>query len=425
MSQVVMSDAYMNGGEARPHLPEKRHVVVIEPTSTNPSRTNPVQGGSKIQFLNLPTGASAVGSYISVKESYIKMTVRARTATGKDATLNKLGALGLFDHVKVLSSAYIVEDSQHHSRLASLLRDVDENDRNRAGVKETLEGTSGDEEGALLKETAGDLSVEKTMCIPLVGQWWNSHQMTPVHAITDLAYELTLNSDLNCVNQSGNASTQGEPVGIDIVDFKLHLCYVEVSPESKNMLTQKTGLSWSAPTWETIRDNLSAVAQETLKIPSAKSSTKSLIVEFQNADANNAKGEKQDFHARVNPAVASYQFNVNGELYPRQEIVGNEESLMQGMRTFHNDHGYNNKLTPFGTGAADGKTVANDKYFIAMSLESHNKSNSSYSGRSTLAQNPMVTIKSSAAAFTASNVFYHVQYDQKYSIENGIVRISY
>ena len=245
--------------------------------------------------------------------------------------------------------------------------------------------------------------------------------MCPCHAITDLAYRLTLAKDLNClVNTDSDI-----PVTLDVTGFTLHLCYVEVSPESRNMLSNRVGMNWTSPAWETIRDNLSGVAQETLKIPSAKSSVKTLAVTFQSATADNVSTANADPGARTDPKIGEYQYNVNGELYPRNPVEGKTQMLKELMRSFHEDQDYNTRLTNYGVVATANVDPTAEHFAVCVSTESHGKSQSSYSGVSTLTQNPMLTIKCASGNFTPTNVFYHVQFDQSYRIENGVVRVSY
>ena len=418
---VAISSAYQLNSQ-KPNLPEKRHLVQVSPTSANPSSANPLHGGATIEFLNLPTSSAAVGSYISTKESYIKVSCRATVTTDtKTASLPKTGFLGCIEQVRVTSSGYVVEQSEHHNILSSFLRDMTEGDRNRTGVRNRLEGTADKDKGFKFTAGTGATTAEATFCIPLVGQFWNSCEMLPCHAITDLAYRLTLASDLNClVNSDSDA-----PVTLDVTEFTLNLCYVEVSPESRQMLTGRTGMDWSAPAWEVIRDNLTAVAQETLKIPSAKSSMKTLAVTFQHANADNADTANADPSARTDPGIAEYQWNVNGELYNRNPVVGKSQQLMELMRSFHEDRGYNTQIDNYGVVSGANTDPSAEQYAISVSLESHGKSQSSYSGASTLTQNPMVTIKSSGGNFTACNVHYCCQFDQSYRIENGVIRVSY
>lgn len=419
---VAISSAYQLNSQ-KPNLPEKRHLVQVSPTSANPSSATPLHGGATIEFLNLPTSASAVGSYISTKESYIKVSCRATVTTDtKTASLPKTGFMGCIEQVRVTSSGYVVEQSEHHNILSSFLRDMTEGDRNRTGVRNRLEGTLTKDTGFQFTAGTAKETAEATFCIPLVGQFWNSCEMLPCHAISDLAYRLTLASDANClVNSNGDV-----PVTLDVTGFTLNLCYVEVSPESRQMLTGRTGMDWSAPAWEVIRDNLTGVAQETLKIPSAKSSMKTLAVTFQHADADNKTTAKTDPSARSDPGVDEYQWNVNGELYPRNPVEGKTQQLMELMRSFHEDRGYNTQIDNYGaTSGTKNTDPSAEQYAIAVSLESHGKSQSSYSGVSTLTQNPMVTIKDKNGNFTPANVHYCCQFDQSYRIENGVIRVSY
>ena len=99
--------------------------------------------------------------------------------------------------------------------------------------------------------------------------------------------------------------------------------------------------------------------------------------------------------------------------------------LKELFRSFHLDNDYNTQIDKYGVKTAVNTNPADEQFAICVSLESHGKSQSSYSGESTLTQNPMVTIKCSSGTFHVCNVYYHCQFDCAYRIENGVIRVSY
>ena len=141
---VAISSHYHNE-MARPTIAERRHLVKILPTSTVPTQGNPVPAGSVIEFLNLPSSTAAAGSFISVKESYMELTVRCiNAANNTPAALPRQGAASLFERIQVHSSGMVVEDSLHHNQLISLLSDMTNMDQFKAGVPALLEGLGSD-----------------------------------------------------------------------------------------------------------------------------------------------------------------------------------------------------------------------------------------------------------------------------------------
>ena len=82
---VAVNHAYQNA-DAKPAIPTKEHEIIVEPTSHSPSETNPLVGGNRIEFLNLPTSSSANGSFISVAQSYIKITLKCNVQAGDGKT---------------------------------------------------------------------------------------------------------------------------------------------------------------------------------------------------------------------------------------------------------------------------------------------------------------------------------------------------
>ena len=55
----------------------------------------------------------------------------------------------------------------------------------------------------------------------------------------------------------------------------------------------------------------------------------------------------------------------------------------------------------------------------------NSSSSKTFSGVSTLAANPLILTTFTGGASAASNVFYFVEYDCKYSISNGVITVSY
>ena len=192
---VAVSSAYRHP-QAKPGMPEKTHLVQIDPTSQSPTAANPVAAGSVIEFLNMPTGSAAPGSYVDVSQSYMMVTVRILTAAAAQAgALTKVGVRGLFDRIQVNSSGYPVEDTQHHPQLLALLEDVRDKPEDRQGYRSMtlgLDPANRYKGGTFAARVGQQHTGSATFCIPLLGHFWNSTSRVPIHAITDLAYRLTL-----------------------------------------------------------------------------------------------------------------------------------------------------------------------------------------------------------------------------------------
>eukprot|EP00937_MAST-01D_sp_MAST-1D-sp2_P004425 g4425.t1 len=340
------------------------------------------------------------------------VTVRILTAGNNQAgAFTKVGVRGLFDRIQVNSSGYPVEDTQHHPQLLALLEDVRDKPEDRQGYRSMALGLDPANRSRGGTITASDVATPHTQavtfCIPLLGMFWNSTKMIPVHAITDLAYRLTLADGPNGVVTLA-AQADGSVTGFQVEGMKLMACYVEVSPQSRSMLISKTGTSWSSPIWTVLRDNLDGgVAVATSKIPDAKSSVKTLCTSFRHGhvtDPNNHNGALVDSTSRLHPNIRDFQHSVNGIL----------------------THGNSSTITAASWAAQAPSGTYSDTYFISQGFEGHGKSNSQFTGVSTLAMNPMVKVNFNAAVPAGGyDVFHYAHADARYSIENGVVRISY
>ena len=171
-------------------------------------------------------------------------------------------------------------------------------------------------------------------------------------------------------------------------------------------------MSWSSPAWEVVKDTLdTGPTAATFKVPSAKSSMKTLVTTFRsqaitaNATRNNILN---DATSRVHPNVATFQHSVNGILTPENPVVGKEEAAAEMKKAFHDTHGNSGTINA-ATWAAHAVTGNyRDTYMIAQGFEGYSKSNSSFTGVSTLAMNPMVKVTFNAAVPNQLDVFHYV-----------------
>lgn len=428
---TVVNQAYQNA-DAKPAIPQKEHQLIIEPTSHSPSDGSPVTSGSRIEWLNIPTSSSANGSFISVAQSFIKIKVKMTVATGANKTgrFTSIGVHGLIDRVQVNSSSYPVEDTQHYNMLYKMLQDMNTGEDKYAGTTKILEGIEDGHRGVIFNKSADDdIETEtKTFIVPLVGQFWNSVSgYMPVHNVTDLSYRLTLVP----ASQGGvSVSADADYKDFHITECNLHLTYVEMSPQSRDMIASKVGNSWSGSSYEMLRDTLPNQANFTHKIPSAKSSCKSISISYHDPTRLSGNQANEDCTARYDPNIQRVQFSVNSVLYPANPVEGREQQLAQTLNAFHILHSHNNKITAFGKASPSKTRDPNeDQYLISQSLEAHGMSNKAFSGVSTLAQNPMCLINANPAKnngnLLTSDVFYYVNYDTRYEIQNGVIRVSY
>ena len=438
---VAISDHYQHP-QAKPGMPEKRHLVEILPTSQSPTAANPVAAGSQIQWLNLPTAGAAPGSYISTEESYMSITVRILTnANATPGAFTKVGVPGLFERIDVTSSGHVVESSQHHPQLLAVLGDIADGGDDRSGYRSLTHGyyDTANSAADTLDHSVRGMELDPTgpgtphtvpamFILPLQGHFFNSTKRLPVHAIQDLAYILTLaQGPAGVCTPFGGAD--GSVTGFQIEGIKLHLTYIEVSPQSRSMLTSRTGMSWSSPAWEVVKDTLDAgPTAATFKVPSAKSSMKTLVTTFRSQGVTDPATRDNvliDAVSRVHPGVATFQHSVNGILTPENPVAGKAEAAAEMKKAFHDTHG-NSKAINYLTWAANAPNGAyHDTYMIAQGFEGYSKSNSSFTGVSTLAMNPMVKVTFNAAVPNQLDVFHYVHYDLRYAIENSVVRASY
>jgi hypothetical protein len=415
-------------------LPVTEHMLILDPTS----RSVAIKAGEQTTF-DIPSSSGANGSFIDMNSSYISFRVGGLGATGgaDKARLGKAGVHGLIDVIDVESSGYTVEHTTDYAQLHSVLSDIQSTPESRHGYKAYTEGLAElalDTPAALVKGApltvaAAAAATDVKFTFPIPSQCLNSGSHLPVHAISQLRYRITWAKALaGVVSVTADADT----TGFRIEEPRLHLCYLEVSPASRSVITQKSGgLSWSLPMWEVHRANLSAgLGSTAFRIPSHKSSIKTLMCAFQDSASASSPASSskvdEDCLSRDFPNVENFQYRLNGSFYPQKEVecsYGGTDSAIELMRAFHKTKGDTGMITRTNYQLA-ANTKAVGKFVIATNVESNTgRSNSSFAGVSTLQEAPLLSIKFNATASKEETVFNYVQYDTNHSIVNGIWKV--
>jgi hypothetical protein len=256
----------------------------------------------------------------------------------------------------------------------------------------------------------------------------NSGNHLPIHAISQIRYRITWAKPTNGIV---SVVADADALEYRIEEPQLHLCYLEMSSASKSVITQKSGgLSWSLPLWEVHRANLSTgLGSTAFRIPSHKSSIKTLMCTFQDSDSGspeNSTKAGEDALSSDFPNVENYQYRLNGAFYPQKEVeckYGGTESAIELMRAFHKTKAESGMITRSNY-LLKGNKTALGKFAIAQNIESNTgRSNSSFAGVSTLQEAPLLNIKFDANSSTPQTVFNYVQYDTNQSIVNGIWKV--
>tara|TARA_R110000737_G_scaffold286233_2_gene292798 strand:- start:360 stop:1667 length:1308 start_codon:yes stop_codon:yes gene_type:complete len=418
-------------------LPVTEHMLILDPTS----RSTGIVGGEQTTF-DIPTASGANGSFIDMNSSYMSFRLGARgvadAGVGVKARLPKAGVHSLISVIDVESSGYTVEHTTDYAQLHSILSDVMETPESRVGYKAYTEGLAAAalstpanlNLGAGLVSSAGTAAAASDIrfTFPIPSQSLNSGSHLPIHAISQLRYRITWAKDKDGVV---SVAADDDALGFRIEDPKLHLCYLEMSSASKNVITQKSGgLSWSLPMWEVHRANLATgLGSSAFRIPAHKSSIKTLLCGFQDSAADNVANSSkrhEDCLSRANPNLENFQYRLNGQFYPQKEVecgYGGTEAAIELMRAFHKTKGHTGMITRANYLTLNNKQAAG-KFAIATNVESNTgRSNASFAGVSTLQEAPLLTVKFNGTASTAQTVFNYVQYDTNHSIVNGIWKV--
>jgi len=418
-------------------IPVKEHMLILDPQTKNVE----IKGGEQTTW-DIPTSSGANGSYIDMNSSYLELTVRATGVADKLTRLPVGGVNSLIQTVDVESSNFVVEHTDDWARLRQVLADINDDDEDRMGYKALTEGHAATREivqaaNKTLNAVRGPArqgvdfeaittgttkSPQIRFIIPVPSQQLNNGKHLPIWAISKLRYSLTWVKALNGIV----AVDGGTPTGFEIDQPRLHLCYLEMSNKSRDVINSKSGLSWSHPMWEVHKANVAATSlSQSFRYPSHKSSVKTLMATFHDPAADNKAGQDVDFMSRHMNKLGSYQYRINGEYYPQNEVktdLGGAASVVELARAFHKVKGKTGQIYNENYTVADS-TKAKGTFVLATNTETNTgRSNASFAGVNTLQEAPLLLCKFSEAPAAAEALLY-VQYDGANKIENGIWRV--
>jgi hypothetical protein len=160
-------------------------------------------------------------------------------------------------------------------------------------------------------------------------------------------------------------------------------------------------------------------------IPARFSSLTSLYATLRYTD--DASGTTQDANSisgRQNPLVTSYQFRVGSELVPSAPVRGNEQSILELMKTFNSVSNIMHKSCITKATYAGSDVKIGGTYMIGCELSSMpNKSDVLDSGINTISQNVHLEMVCTNTAAHVVNTF--AKYDAALVITDGVASIVY
>jgi len=403
-------------------LPIKERVLVLDPQT----KTTGIRPG-EVSSFDIPSAGGAAGSYIDWNSSFLEINY-STSGGGTKASAGRLplgGVNSLIQTVDIESSNFVVEHTDNWGRLRQTLADITDEEQDRTGFKAYVSGQGpGGRLGAVTTGgvNANVLGASVRYNIPVPSQQFSTGSHFPCHAVSKLRYSITwVAAKDGVVSATVDAEEVADAYQID--SPRLHLCYLEMSNKSKDIISSKAGLSWSHPLWETHRSNVvDTTASQSFRVPSHKSSVKTLLATFHDPDSSGKSGTNVDYNSRHPAGLESYQYRINGEYFPQNEVRTGTESCMEIMRAFHSVQGKTGVLSLANYPETNTNTALST-FVIGTNCESNvGRSNSSFAGISTLQESPLLLCKFGTAV--ASECLLYVQYDGANTIgKDGIWRV--
>lgn len=439
MSQLAINSQMVRTSN-RVQVPSRSHLVRIEPET----KSKLIQPNTMTTWT-IPTKASS-GQYVNTSNSYLEFNVTVTNPTDQDCRLDR-GAHSLIKEVIVESNSFQVEHTTSWNRLHSVLSDLQQDENATDATQAYLLGLDSADvrKGRTLAGCSGGASVTQRIIMKIPSQFMNlKGEMIPVHKIDNLVYKIIWAPSVEAIaaHHQGGTAAGSEP-SFAVNDPVLALDYIEVSSQTQSMIESRSGNSFSGAYWETHSETLNDnVASAHVKIPSAKSSMKTIINAWYDkdlrADKKTANGaHSKSYTARHNPALNEYHYNFNGTVVPELGIRNLQDSdasvtaAAESMRAMHYLLANNSvafkrgkyDVNPAGSTAADREDGSNT-FLIAVSPEATGKSGQTMSGTSTLANQPSLDLKFKPAIPEQCELESYVHFDVNFTIENGIVKLS-
>ena len=440
MSQLAINSQMVRTSN-KVQVPSRSHLVRIEPDS----RSKAITGGSQTTWT-IPTMAAS-GQYINPQNSYLEFNVTVTNQTDQEARLDR-GAHSLIKEVIVESNAFQVEHTANWNRLHAVLSDLQqsagETDSTQAYLLNLDEADV--RKGRKIPNAKDGVAQTQKIIMKLPSQFMNlKGEYLPAHKISNLVYKIVWATAVEAIRTHHEAGTDAsaEPV-IEINDPVLALDYVEVSSQTQAMIEARSGNSFSGAYWESHSTTLEGgVTSAHIKIPSSKSSMKTIITGFYDRDLREAKKTasrtfSRSFTARHNPAVDEYSYNFNGTVVPElgirnlQGTDGTVTVAAEVQRAMHYLLANNSVCfkranfaqNPAGTTSGQDREDGSNTFLLAVSPEANGKSSHTMSGTSTLSNQPALDLKFKPALPEQCEVEQYCHFDVNFTIENGIVKLS-
>jgi hypothetical protein len=417
----------------------RNYQAVIQP------QNGPANLGDTIIF-NIPTGGNLVMSgHDTVLKFGLSIKNGATAAADGTVKLNKGGAYGVFQRMRVFAGGVLISDIDNYGNLMDMLVTCQQSTDTVSGKFKILAGTD-NSVGASLGALAQDADpAPYYYCLPLMSIFSLSNNYVPLFALggTPLRVELQLVSSITQVARSLTAILP-PTVRELLTNIELVCNMMELSDSGMSIIKNAIGsgpLQWVTQDYRNYSQNIIVTNSDTtvsIPIPAKFNSLNSLFFSFR----GNAGGaltrmanESNKFH------LQEYFFRIGSKTLPLKPPNSVPEFLSELMRAFgsvsdvnHETNisfeAYNKNVSAAITSAVLPATeIYVGSFYVGIDLESYSNvpHDTIYSGMNTSSDDIFFVprFSNSNAANTSVRVDSYALYDQLILINNGQVSVNY
>ena len=417
----------------------RNYQAVIQPQNGNANL------GETLIF-NIPTGGNLVLSGVDCVLKFALSIKNGGTAAA-DGTikLNKGGAYGVFQRMRVFAGGILISDIDNYGNLMDMLVTCQQSTDTVSGKYKILAGTE-NSVGASLGALLGDAdSAQYFYCLPLMSIFSLTNNYVPLFALggTPLRVELQVVSSITQVARSLTAILP--PTARELLtNIELVCNMMELSDTGMNIIKNAIGsgpLQWVTQDYRNYSQNIIVTNSDTtvsIPIPAKFNSLNSLFFSFRGNPGGlltRMANESNKFH------LQEYFFRIGSRTLPIKPPNSVPEFLSELMRAFGSvsdvNHETNISFEAYNKNVSAAITSATlpateiyvGSFYVGIDLESYsNTSNDTiYSGMNTSSDDIFFVPRFGAAngANTSVRVDSYALYDQLILIQNGQVSVNY
>ena len=398
-------------------------------------------------IFNVPTSNNLV---LSGHDCVLKFTLTLKGgATAHNANtvkLNKCGAYGCFQRLRIFHSGALLSDIDNYANLMDMLIPIQQSSDGVACKYNILAGS--DSGGGASFNPSGTIAIgseatTQSYCIPFMSILSLTQNYVPLFAMSGspIRIELQVVNAVNLLCKSVDAIIAPTTAAL-LTKIELVTNMIELSDTGMNIIKQSIGngpLQWVTQDYRNYGYNATLGTSETslsIPVPAKFNSLNSLFFSFRSSSAGVAKRQALE---STKFKLAEYFFRIGSRTMPNKPPNSTAEFFSELLRGFGTVSDINQECSinnlqysldnPVDMAGAEGAGASvTGAFYVGIDLESYSNTSldSVYTGTNT-SSDDIFFVPKFAGQGTATNVRIdaYALYDQLVLIQNGVCTVNY